>query len=66
MSAYVITGGRRLNGSLDVQGSKNSVLPILAATVLVNGKCIVHNCPKLSDTECTIKILRSPFSIARR
>lgn len=59
MSAYVITGGRRLNGSLDVQGSKNSVLPILAATVLVNGKCIVHNCPKLSDTECTIKILRS-------
>ena len=66
MSAYVITGGRRLHGSLDVQGSKNSALPILAATVLVNGRCVVHNCPKLSDTECTIKILRSLGCSVRR
>lgn len=66
MSAYVINGGRRLNGSLDVQGAKNSVLPILAATVLVNGRCIVHNCPKLSDTECTIRILRSLGCKVRR
>lgn len=59
MSAYIINGGRRLNGSLNVQGSKNSVLPILAATVLVKGKCVIHNCPLLSDTECTVKILKS-------
>lgn len=59
MSAFVINGGRRLNGSLYVQGSKNSVLPILAATLLVPGKCVIHNCPHLSDTECTVKILRS-------
>lgn len=59
MSAFVINGGRRLSGSLRVQGSKNSVLPILAATVLISGKCTIHNCPRLSDTECTIKILRS-------
>ena len=39
MSAFVINGGRRLNGSLSVQGAKNSVLPILAATLLVDGKC---------------------------
>ena len=59
MSAFVINGGRRLNGALAVQGSKNSVLPILAATLLVEGKSIIHNCPSLSDTDCTIRILKS-------
>lgn len=59
MSAFVINGGRRLNGSLRVQGSKNSVLPILAATLLVKGKSVIHNCPMLSDTYCTVKILRT-------
>lgn len=59
MSAFVINGGRRLSGSLHIQGSKNSALPILAATFLVRGKCTIHNCPRLSDTECTIRILKS-------
>ena len=59
MSSLVINGGRRLNGSLVAQGSKNSALPILAATYLVNGKSIIHNCPRLSDVECTIKILEN-------
>lgn len=66
MSAYIINGGRRLSGSLYVQGSKNSVLPILAATVLVSGRCIIHNCPRLSDTECTVKILKSLGCVVRR
>ena len=57
MSAFVINGGRRISGSIRVQGSKNSVLPILAATFLINGKSVIHNCPALSDTESTIKIL---------
>lgn len=59
MSAFVINGGRRISGSLRVQGSKNSVLPILAATFLVGGKSVIHNCPNLSDTNSTIKILKS-------
>ena len=59
MSAFVIKGGRRISGNLQVQGSKNSVLPILAATVLTEGKSVIHNCPKLSDTEGTIKILKN-------
>ena len=58
MSALVINGGRRLSGNLRVQGSKNSVLPILAATLLVKGKVVIHNCPNLSDTRCTVNILR--------
>lgn len=59
MSAFVIKGGRRISGSLRVQGSKNSVLPILAATVLTEGKSVIHNCPRLSDTDGTIKILKN-------
>lgn len=59
MSAFVINGGRRISGSLRVQGSKNSVLPILAATVLIEGKSVIHNCPDLSDTDGTVKILKN-------
>ncbi len=59
MECFVVNGGRRLSGQLRVQGSKNSALPILAATVLIKGKSIIHNCPRLSDIECTIKILKA-------
>ncbi len=59
MSAFLINGGRRISGSIKVQGAKNSVLPILAATLLINGKTVLHNCPKLSDTEITVKILEA-------
>ena len=59
MSAFVINGGRRISGSIRVQGSKNSVLPILAATVLIDGVSVIHNCPDLSDTAGTVKILKN-------
>ncbi len=59
MECFVVNGGRRLNGSVRVQGAKNSALPILAATVLVKGKSVIHNCPNLSDIRCTVKILRA-------
>ncbi len=57
MSEIKINGGRRLSGSIDVQGAKNSVLPVLAATILCNGESVVHNCPSLSDVETSLKIL---------
>ena len=57
MASFIVNGGRRLNGSIVVQGSKNSVLPILAATYLTGEKCIIHNCPALSDVGATLKIL---------
>lgn len=58
MSAYVIEGGRRLLGECEVQGAKNSALPILAATLLCDGKCSVHNCPDILDVGATCDILR--------
>ncbi len=58
MDSIIIRGGRRLSGEIDVQGSKNSTLPILAATVLVNGISVIHNCPYLTDVDAAIEILR--------
>ena len=45
MSAFVVQGGRRLEGSVQVHGAKNSVLPILAASLLSGGECVIKNCP---------------------
>ena len=53
-----IHGGHRLEGSLAVQGAKNSVLPILAASILHPGVSTLRNCPRLSDVEASIRILR--------
>ena len=57
MSKYVIAGGNRLTGSLRIHGAKNSVLPILAATILINGESVIHNCPDLKDVRSAMKIL---------
>jgi len=58
MSVLRIVGGRSLSGSLRVQGAKNSVLPILAATLLAPGESAIHNCPRLTDVDASLDILR--------
>ena len=58
MSHFQIEGGRPLSGALEIQGAKNSVLPILAATLLVPGECVIRNCPDLSDVTDTLEILK--------
>ena len=58
MSTLVINGGRSLSGKISVHGSKNSVLPILAATILNAGVSEIHNCPRLTDVDAAIEILR--------
>ncbi len=57
MSKLYINGGKRLFGELRVHGAKNSVLPILAATILCAGECVIHNCPRLSDVDASVAIL---------
>lgn len=58
MEKIEILGGKKLNGEIDVQGSKNSSLPILAASLLISGKSYIHNCPDLTDVNAAIKILQ--------
>ncbi|MGN0453316.1 MAG: UDP-N-acetylglucosamine 1-carboxyvinyltransferase [Ruminococcus sp.] len=58
LSKLLINGGKRLQGEARVQGSKNSTLPILAATILSADENVIHNCPCLSDIDASVKILR--------
>lgn len=58
MSHIIIQGGGRLEGALTIQGAKNSVLPILAASILHPGRTTLLGCPHLSDVEASIRILR--------
>ena len=59
MGVLLIDGGRRLEGRVAVQGAKNSVLPILAATLLTAGQVEVRNCPRLRDVDASVRILRA-------
>ncbi len=59
MDAFVIEGGRRLEGELRVSGSKNAALPILAATLLADGVSVIHNVPGLRDLQSMIELLES-------
>jgi len=59
MSQLLVHGGRRLEGELTVQGAKNSVLPILAATLLTKGQVELRNCPRLRDVDASVRILQS-------
>ena len=59
MSRILIKGGRRLDGEVTVQGAKNSVLPILAATLLTRGQVVLRGCPRLRDVDASVRILQS-------
>lgn len=58
MSVWTVRGGNRLDGAIDVQGSKNAVLPIMAASLLRRGRTRLENCPRLLDVDASIDILR--------
>ena len=58
MTIWHITGGRPLRGTLAVQGSKNAVLPILAASILTPCETELIGVPDLRDVRITLRILR--------
>jgi UDP-N-acetylglucosamine 1-carboxyvinyltransferase len=57
MDKILVHGGHPLSGSIKISGSKNSALPILAATLLTREPCILHRVPDLSDTHYMLQIL---------
>ncbi|MBQ6847348.1 MAG: UDP-N-acetylglucosamine 1-carboxyvinyltransferase [Clostridia bacterium] len=57
MKKIIIKGGKRLEGEIDLQGAKNSVLPISAATLLCSKKSTLHNCPNIADVDTSVRIL---------
>lgn len=59
MSFIEIDGGNELNGKVKIQGSKNTVLPIIAATILCEGVTNIYNCPRITDVYSMVDILRN-------
>ena len=59
MDSLLIKGGVPLHGEVTISGAKNAVLPIMAATLLTSGKCVIRRVPDLSDVRFMAQILKS-------
>jgi UDP-N-acetylglucosamine 1-carboxyvinyltransferase len=57
MDSFLIHGGRRLKGTIEISGSKNSSLPILAATLMAEGKSTLKGVPRLLDIDSMTKLM---------
>jgi UDP-N-acetylglucosamine 1-carboxyvinyltransferase len=55
---FVVTGGNRLSGQVAVGGAKNSVLKLMAATLLAEGTSTITNCPDILDVPLMAEVLR--------
>ncbi len=58
MSVIQVQGLRSLKGEIKIQGSKNAVLPMMAAAVLHKGTTVIHNVPRIQDVFCMLGILQ--------
>ena len=59
MQKLEVFGANKLKGEINISGSKNASLPILAATLLTNKKVYLDNLPKVKDIETMINLLKS-------
>lgn len=56
---YVVEGGRRLGGTIEPAGNKNSALPIIAAALLTDQPVTLQNVPRIRDTETLVELIKS-------
>jgi len=66
MDKIVINGGRKLSGTVEINGSKNAALAILAATLLTDDKCVIGNVPFLRDIDTMVALLEFLGKSVRR
>ncbi len=66
MEKYIITGGNRLVGKVDISGAKNAAVAILPAAILADGVCRIENIPNIADVSTTLEILSSLGAEVRR
>ncbi len=66
MCNYIIEGGRKLEGDVNISGSKNASLPIIAGTILSGKISKLYNVPKIQDTKITLEILQQLGCKTRR
>ena len=58
MASYIIKGGKRLKGEIEISGSKNAALGIIAASMLLDGPCTIENIPGIADVCIMMEICR--------
>lgn len=58
LKAISVRESSYLKGTIEIQGSKNTVLPIIAATVLTDGISVIHNCPDIKDVDVMCELLQ--------
>lgn len=59
MDCYQVDGGKKLSGTIQVNGSKNAALPILAVSLMTTGQCTFRNLPVIRDLQTQVKILNT-------
>lgn len=59
MSKILISGGNKLYGKVRVQSAKNCLLPLIACTIMLEGKITFTNCPKIEDVTIMCEIVKS-------
>ena len=57
MDKFIINGGKRLNGTVNISGAKNAAVAILPATILAEEPCTLYNVPEITDVSIDLKIL---------
>ncbi len=65
MEKLVILGGAKLCGEIEISGAKNSAVAILAAAIMVKGKCLIENVPHVSDIDVLLDIIQGLGGRAR-
>ncbi len=66
MESFYIQGGNKLEGSINVQGSKNAATKIIAATLLTDKQCLLYNVPDIQDVQLMLDILGDMGSDVKR
>ena len=66
LGRFVIEGGRRLRGEVNINGSKNAALAIIPATLLASGPCVLSNLPNISDVDLSFEILKKMGATVNR
>lgn len=59
MEKFIISGGNKLFGRVEIQSAKNSILPLIAASVIKEGKTVIERCPKINDVIVMCEIIKA-------
>lgn len=58
MKKLIINGGKDISGTIKISGAKNSVVALIPASILTNGKCVITNVPSISDVNILIEMMK--------